>query len=356
MAAAGGVTMFAQWRNQRMTTRSWSRLGSLLVLLASLLTGTLATHAQQPPPLTETFTWQPYGLTVQYPRGWIVSQGDSSVSFSPADRDVGDGFGPEVVIFDQPNTPADAFDATIATFAEGSGATYQITTRTTRDGVRMVRAELAWASPAAYGELMLLAAKPATALGAAYIVRDSDVTAYASTLTAIFESVTLNEKPRAETTTSAGVASVQVPQAFAWDAVGLMLYFPDAWTVSTASSSDGSTVTGLPDDLRLFRSVQATTIERAGATLALHELTDAVVEDYGEIFDSADVTLAGYESVVYDVLDTSGSKVIIMRIVALDIVDRDMIALVIFASDEADWDTFRPLASAMISEIVPLED
>jgi hypothetical protein len=338
-----------------MTTRSYIRLCSALLLLASLLTGTLVASAQPPPPLTETFTWQPYNLSVQYPRGWIVSQGDSSVSFSPADRDVGDGFGPELVIFDQPNTPEDNFEAAIATFAEGTGAAHQITARTTRDGVRMVRAILVWPSPAASGELMLLAAKPTTALGAAYIVRDSDVSAYGSTLAAIFESVTLGGTSRSVTTTSAGVASVQIPQAFAWDTAGLVLYFPDEWTVSVNTGVDGETVTALPDDLRVFRSLQATTIESFGSTMGLRALTDIVVADYGDVLDSADVTIAGHAGVLYDVRDTTGSDPAIIRILALDIADQEIIALLVFAVDEPDWDDFRPLVSAMISEIAPLD-
>ncbi len=73
------------------------------------------------------------------------------------------------------------------------------------------------------------------------------------------------------------------------------------------------------------------------------------------MLDSADVTIAGYAGVLYDVRDTTDGEPLIMRILALDIADQEIIALLIFAADESEWNNFRPLVSAMISEIAPLD-
>ncbi|MCD4684775.1 MAG: hypothetical protein K8S97_02420 [Anaerolineae bacterium] len=334
-----------------MMQRPLVRLLFAFVLLTSLsmgITGITVSHAQQPPPLTQTFTWQPYGLSVQYPADWVVAQGDSAISISPANRDVGDGFGPELVLFDQPNTLETEFEAAIATFAASSGATHQITERSTVGDVRMVRAALTWVSPAASGEILLLAAKNTTALGAAYIVRDTDATAYRTTLAVMFDTVTLGATNRGPITISAGVASVQVPQAFVWDDAGLVLYFPDDWDVDIATDADGNyNVVAAPNALDLSHYMQATTFDNLPVELGLTLLMDLVLADFGDPLDFAETTIAGYDAMIIDVRNAEE----LARILIIDLADGETLAVCLFAAEEPDWEVFRPQVSAMINEI-----
>lgn len=332
-----------------MTQRSFTSLILTLVLTASLMTGAVVSGAQQPPDLTETFSWQPYGLTIAYPAGWTLTEGDAAVSLHPANRDVSDGFGPELVLFDQPNISAAQFEDAIAQFAASAGAQSEITARTTLNGTRAVRAALTWRDPAAAGELMLVAAKTQTALGVAYIVRDADAAAYGDALAAVFDSVAFGAAVR----TSASVTSVQLPQAYTWNAAGLVLHFPAGWTITAASGVDGDIVSALPGAATGgFRSIQAAIVPRSRVVVPLRTITDTVAADYGAVRDSADIVVAGYDGVAYDLHDTSADP-LTMRLVALDVADQGVIALLVFAADDAAWADFRPTVSAFISSIVP---
>ncbi len=88
-------------------------------LLVSLLSGTIVSGAQSAPELTETFTWQPYGLTVQYPTDWAITEGQT-VSIHPTGRDISDGLGPELVLFQMPITSPDILDSWIESFTNSS--------------------------------------------------------------------------------------------------------------------------------------------------------------------------------------------------------------------------------------------
>lgn len=334
-----------------MMQRRFIYLVFALVLSVSLFTGITAGYAQQPPPLPQVFTWQPLGVSVRYPADWVVTQENTIVSISPANRNVDDGFGPELILFDQPNTPEAAFEAAIAEMAATAGATYQITGRTTQDGVRKVRAALRWNVPAAAGEMMLLAAKDTTAVGAVYIVRDTDAAAYRATLAAIFESVALGAATLGVNTISAGVASVQTPQAYVWEDAGLMLYFPDDWTVELEVGAEGRTVVataGAPD---VYNYMQATIFDDLPIDLGLDIIVDLALEPYGAPLNRVTTTVAGYNAVIADVRDTSTGSPMIIRFVTINLVDRGVVGVCLYAAAEPDWGAFRPLVSAMISEI-----
>lgn len=332
-----------------MTKQTLTRMAMALALLVSLLVGVGISAAQPPPELSEAFSWQPYGLAVQYPARWTVSERPSAVSFAPAGRDVSDGFGPELVLFDQPNTTAADFESTVADFAASSGAKSQITARTTLNGLPVVRANLNWGNPAASGAIMLVAAKPDTALGAAYVVRDADAGEYAGTLAAMFDSVALDI---ANARTSVGVTSVQLPQIYAWEDTGLLLHFPAAWVVEIETGSDGEMLYAAPDDSgSVVYGIFATTFPRESGLLTLDLVANSLAMEFDEVLDQADITVAGYEGKVYDVRDVQDGEALIARLVALDLADRDSLAVVVLAADADAWDDFRPTVSAIISNI-----
>mgnify|MGYP000051842430 CR=1 FL=1 len=62
-------------------------------------------------PLTQTVT--AYGLSVRYPAGWVAVDAGNVMSVHPADRDVSNGQGPELVLF----TLAGELDTQIAAYA-----------------------------------------------------------------------------------------------------------------------------------------------------------------------------------------------------------------------------------------------
>ncbi len=332
-----------------MTERILTRMITALVLLAGLLTGAAISRAQPPPDLSEAFSWQPYGLSVQYPAGWTISERPSAVSFAPAGRDIGDGFGPELVLFDQPNTAAADFERTLAELAAASGAESQITARTGLDGLPVVRAALNWDSPAASGALMLIAAKPDTALGVAYVVRDADAGEYAETLAAMFESVAFSD---AQVRTSTGVTSVQLPQVHTWQEAGLLLYLPADWTVEVDMDRDDTVLYATPDPSgTVTRGVFAATFPRENGLLTLDLVANFLAMEFDEVLDHTEITVAGYAGVVYDVRDVQNGSALAVRLVALDVADRDRLAVLVLAANADAWDDFRPTASAIISNI-----
>ncbi len=340
-----------------MKQRTLTSLITALVLLGSMLTGTVVSGAQQPPDLSETFAWQPYGLSVAYPAGWTVLEGDGIVSLHPAGRDVSDGFGPELVLFEQANTGLDAFEDAIADFAMQSGATSQIDARTSVSGAKAIRATLAWTNPAASGAMILVQAESDSALGAAYIVRAADASDYAGTLAAMLHSVALAAAQGVQS--SARVASVQLPQAYAWTGTGLTLHFPAAWTVETESGLDGDILYAYPAGNDALRGFVGLTFERSLAGFTLEEMLDYAIAEYNGVLDGAAITVqdsaaisvAGHDGVAVELLDTSGETSLVARLVALDVVERDVIAVVALVAEQAAWDDFRPTASAFISSI-----
>jgi hypothetical protein len=102
-------------------------------------------------PATETYTWQPYGLSIQYPEDWTVEQKQNAISLRPADRDVSDGRGPELVLFEVPGTRASQLDASLTSIVGGSGATSGETTPGTLEGRVTLSITMTWTNPDAAG-------------------------------------------------------------------------------------------------------------------------------------------------------------------------------------------------------------
>lgn len=331
-----------------MTQRTLTSSVIVLVLLTSLLTGAIVSGAQEPAPLTQTFTWQPYELSVRYPAGWRLFEGETAVSLAPAERDVSDGFGPELVLFDQPGTTPAQFEAIVAAFAASSGALRGASEVLMVGGYPALRAALIWPNPEAMGEILLIAAKANTALGAAYIVRAADAPVYADTLAAMFASVALGALPGVRESIS--TASVQLPQAYTWTAAGLLLRFPADWAVEPSAESPTGLIAS-PVSGSARTAISAAVAARGGITIPLRQITDRAVRNYGAILDSADATIAGHAAVVYDLRDDAGAVPLTLRVVALDLPERGRIALIVLGTETANWEALRPTFSAIIGAI-----
>ena len=323
-------------------------------LLVSLLSGTIVSGAQSAPDLTKAFTWQPYGLTVHYPADWAITEKGQAVSLHPAARNVSDGLGPELVLFEVPITAPGMLDGVIESFTNAYGGQHDAVISGSLGGYATQSTQLTWDSTGAVGGLLLVAASDDQALGAAYIVRRSESAIFMPILQAITASLSFDSTAGARTTgTSFSVTSVQLPQPFNWDAVGLSLYFPADWQVveSASNAADaGRLLTARPADGLPFRLIQAMTLE-GYSNLNLQQLAQLVTGAYQTIGDPADVTVAGYPAVLVDLIDESGTPTLVMRTLAVDMVDQNTLVLFMLSADQSVWDAFRPLASAFLSSV-----
>lgn len=506
-------------------------LAAGLGLLASLLAGPFTVFAQGSTDLTQSYTWEAHGVTVQYPANWVAAPTGNVVSVHPADLDVSDGHGPEVVLFALPGASADQLDDTARTYASSvNGRTGTINTGTV-DGYPSRSFTFAQASPSASGGVTLVALDDGSTVGIAYIVRSSQASAYLPVLQAISRSVTFSvesvtpgtvtptpaiQEPTARavqtyaestygyaieypldwvmepgttpgeltlhpadadlsagngpefvvlvldsppssdidevlgliidnrpgtfsppesgqidgyetrlvtytdperdpaqsggitliqldadtflavgyrapeadfetyapdfetirqsihfpgdtaasqtvtTGISQSVASVQLEQRFAWTEGGVTLSLPAGWQISADEDRDGAILTATPPlDLQTgansFQIIQ-------GATFSLYpgeNLPDVAAElasDFSDDITTTDVTIAGYPAVLYDVIDDTDTPVLHLRAVVIDLQDGTTGLYLHIGSDLDQWDSFRPVADAVIASVERLDD
>jgi protein-disulfide isomerase len=334
-----------------------------VTLIASLMTGAAASGAQTPPALSEVYTWQPYNLSVRYPSDWTVVQKTGATSVRPTFRDVTDGLGPELVLFVVTNTSSSQLDSAIDTFARDSHSQPGAVASGSLDGHPTRTAALTWADSGTVGVLRLIAVDDQTVLGAAYIVRQSDAAVYQPLLEQMLASLMFGAASTATTvpvsageSSSVSVASVQLPQSYTWDAAGLILHFPEGWTVNVETNPVGTNtllVTPPKAASRPLGLIQATTFIGLDPT-NLHHAVEIVASTYDTATPVTDLTVAGYPAAAYEFLDTSESPTLYARMVIVSLGNRDISALFIFDADQTTWDAFRPVVSAFISSIEPL--
>lgn len=338
-----------------------------LALVASLFSGALVSGAQTPPSLTETYTWDPYGLSISYPGDWVVTQKSKAISVHPDGLDVTDGLGPELILFkvDDPRSAStgggmSTLLAQIAqNFAADSNGEVFTLTPGMMDRYLTQNASIIWQSPLATGSLLVIGLDLDTVLGVAYIVEGLQAASYGPLLQAIFDSVTFGT-PRTDVTgtvsTSASVASVQLPQRYTWQDTGLVLYFPAGWEVeSDKSGLQLSSVYATPS--RSAPSSQDSyQIQAAGYSwsdsIDLHEMATDIASSYGGVeSEIVDTVIAGYPAVVYDILDQTESPDYRFRNVLIHLSDEDVVVPIYFGAEVSAWNDFRPIASAFISNI-----
>jgi protein-disulfide isomerase len=342
------------------------QLVSLLVgviLIASLMTGAVASGAQTPPALTEVYTWQPYDLSVWYPNTWTVVQKASATSVRPTFRDVTDGLGPEMVLFVVTNTASSQLDSAIDAFARDSQSQYSDLKSGSLDGHPTRTATLTWTATGAVGALRLIGVDDQTVLGVAYIVRQSEAATYQPLLEQMLTSLAFGAASTATTvpvavgeSSSVSIASVQLPQSYTWDAAGLIFHLPDAWTAkveTNVAGNDTVIVTPPRGDAQLSGLIQATTFVGISPD-NLRRTAEIAASAYHGATPVTDLTVAGYPAVAYEFVDDSVSPTLYARTVIVSLADRDLSVLLICDAEQGDWDAFRPVVSAFISSIEPV--
>lgn len=339
------------------------RLLTLLVtgvLIAQLLAVPGHVRAQEPP-LTNTFSWDAYGVTVQYPDGWIIVDRGLRVSLRPADRDVSAGIGPELVLFVLPDASADNLAALANEYAAGvQGATSAVQSGTlagnpSREFTFMQNA------PAAAGGVVLMAGKGLPVTGVAYIMPQEEAEALLPVFLAMVDSVQVTEGGRSQTSPlpgrsdSTSVTSVQLDQRYVWRALNLALYFPADWRIESEVGSDGEEIViGLPALDSVF--------DRSGGLirvavfpwspgLDLRDLAEDTITEFGTISGVHDVMVAGYPGVAFDLIDDSDDAPYYVRSVTVAMEDREIVLVIVAGVAEPLWPEFRPLVSAFLSSI-----
>ncbi|MBN2303668.1 MAG: thioredoxin domain-containing protein [Anaerolineae bacterium] len=332
----------------------WWALGIALAL--SLIAGPVVSGAQEP--LTQTVT--AYGLSVYYPAGWVAVEGNGVTSLHPADRDVSDGQGPELVLF----PVVGQLDDRIAAYAASMNAAISPVEFGVRSGGLPTRAFIFDQTvPDTEGRLMLIELADGSLAGIAYTVRDSEASMFRLTLDAIFDSAAAVNAAgeRIETTTasteplvsSVSVASVQLPQRVAWDEAGLALYLPDGWQVERDTDGGDSLLVATPGS-GPTRLIQATTLPYISVD-ALDQMAEVLADnDMQPVSDAEPVTVAGYAGRIVEARDliTSPAR---MQLMVLSIIDRNLSVLIIATASETAWTDFRPIASAVLNSIERLD-
>jgi len=149
---------------------------------------------------------------------------------------------------------------------------------------------------------------------------------------------------------------VQLPQSYTWDATGLILHLPDAWTVKVETDLTGSDTLIVTPPVSAFQSsglIQAMTLAGIRAK-NLRRSAEIVASAYSDATPVVDLTVAGYPAVAYEFVDATESPTLYARTVIVALEDRDLSAVFIFGAEQSDWDAFRPVVSAFISSIEPL--
>ncbi|MBN1201670.1 MAG: hypothetical protein JXJ20_07440, partial [Anaerolineae bacterium] len=195
-----------------------------IALILSLVAGPFTAGAQTPPPLPEVYTWEAYGFSVRYPSDWTVDEGDTVISLHPANRDVSDGTGPELVLFVQANTGADQFDTVIDAFTATINGDISEATAGTFEGYPIRVLTFDQVEPDTIGGITLIAIENQTMLGVAYTMRDNEMSLYTPIFEAMHASMTFSASLATPTgESSISIASIQLPQPYIWQETGLRL-------------------------------------------------------------------------------------------------------------------------------------
>ena len=325
-----------------------------VTLIASLVTGTMVSGAQLPGSLTETFTWDAYDLAIRYPGDWVAVDNGTTISIRPIDRDVSDGFGPELVLFEAIDAQPNALDAAFTTLAANSGATPEEFISDQIAGRAALTASLNWAEPQAFGSMRLIAVDDQTVIGAGYVVRAADALAYTLPLVEMMQSIAFGADGAVQVgESSVSVASVRLTESVAWPDTGLILNFPEAWAIEFDTLEGDETIIAVPESARgssRFHIIQATTVE-GFSFFDLQELAEVTSEEVELTSGIVETTVAGYPAVTYEFRDTDEDEVLYLRTLMIDVADRDVIGLVVFATRESAWDEFRPIVGAVSGSI-----
>lgn len=333
-----------------MGRRQWIGIILGLMLLTGLVSGTAASAAQDP--LARVYTWERHGLSVRYPDNWTVQITSRAISLHPADRDVSDGLGPELVLFEVEVTGF-GLDAAMTTFIEQSNAEAGASVPRVFDGRLAQKTDLTWSATDAVGGLMLINVADHLALGIAYIVRANEAAAFLPIFEQMLDSMTFGTLSVELVPDSLTVMSVQLPERYDWDGGGLTFYYPAGWQYELNEDRygfDADLVFYTPDDAvpsaEMAHEIVVVLTDSPGS---LEAFARAFAQEQGAA-QVDPISVAGRDGFTFESVTDHGDQKVHNQAVIFSPTPNRVITIVLYTTDPG-WAYFRPVASAFVSSI-----
>jgi protein-disulfide isomerase len=305
-----------------------------------------------------------YGYSLDYPAEWTLAPDTTpgAIRLAPTGITVSPESGPEYVVLVLDGLDTSDLDLVLAELLAGRPGTFSVPSANQLDGhaTRFVAYVNTEASPVVSGAIYLVQISDNVVLAMGYRAVTTELPVYEPVFESIRESVRFPADtapdPASGTTqvVSQSVASVQLPQRYDWAGGGLVFYLPADWTFEAGSDEGYAVMTAEPapsSDSPVWL-VQGSTVSWSVA-LDLHDLPEATVGDGEIVGEVVDIAAAGYEGVMYDMLDASISPALHLRALLVAIPEQKIATMVLFAAEEDDWETFRPTVDAIVASLEP---
>lgn len=314
----------------------------------------------------QTYQNAAYGYTLTYPVTWVAAAGaPGEVTLRPADADLSAGNGPEFVVLAVEDAPTDDIDALVELIIEGRSGTFAPAQAGAVNGyaTRLVTYTDRKRVPAQDGAVFVVQVDADTFLAMGYRAPSDEFAAYQPVFEAIRASVHfpgVGGAPQAVNVSSESVASVRLAQRFPWSAGGLVFYLPDGWEVELEQDAGDDTFTATaPLDLSSpaldVRLLQGSIFDLAAGT-DLRALAEELARGYADVGTATMLTVAGYPAVMIDMIDNSEEPLLHLRSFVVDLQQTDTGLLLVFGAGAEQWESFRPLADAVIASAERLDD
>lgn len=331
----------------------------MTVYLPSLkaIKASLTFDASSRPVDAQTYQNAALGYTLAYPDTWTITENENRVLLHPQNVTVDESSGPEFLIVKLTDPAASDLDQMLQLAIDSQpGASFDAAASATVDGhaTRFVTYTHTGRIPVVRGAVYLIHLGGESLLAVGYRSADDEFATYQPVFESIrqsmhFPAVMSDTLVSAGTTTS--IASVQLPQRYIWDSVGLALYLPAGWTIAPES---GDILTAAPPlEAVESASLMYARIMESSPNTDLRTAAQLMLEAGDQVSEFVDVTIAGYPGLTYEFSNTSDGVTLRFRAVMVNVEDRNAVVLIMFGTEDSYWETFRPTVEAMIASIEP---
>ena len=303
-----------------------------------------------------------YGYTLQFPSGWVVVEDDTrpgEVALHPADFTGDSSSGPELVVLVLDDLLSSNLDEVMDTIIADRPGEFSAPENRTIAGfsARSIAYTNASIAPVVRGEILLVQIDAQTVLALGYRAPETAFDGYAPTFENIANSLAFAAPPVVANITSTSSASIQLPQRFQWEDAGLLLQFPDDWFIEIDDEDGDRIIIAQPEDYNAPLQLIQASLLPWWPGLELEDVAELAAEIYGEpVGEMANITVAGYPGLIYDILDTSEPPPLYLRLVTLLLEEERQAALLIFGAEEQNWEIYQPLISAFFSSVERLDE
>ncbi|HML23658.1 MAG TPA: thioredoxin domain-containing protein [Aggregatilinea sp.] len=317
-----------------------------LVLLAGLGVGPFTAHAQNSTDLSQSYTWESYSTTVLFPDTWVAVASGNVISVHPADLDVSDGHGPELVLFALPGSTAAQLDDAAATYAASiSGKTGAIKSGMV-DDYPSRSFTFVQTNPSASGGVTLVALDDGTTIGIAYIVSSGDASTYLPMIQAISRSVTFGAASSTQDATPVPFnqdSTARAMETYAESTYGYTLDYPTDWVMEPGDTPGELTLSPADADLSAGNGPEFVVIALLSPPSSdIDEVLDLIVGSRPGTFSTPESgTVSGYETRLVTYTDAERDPAQSGGVYLIKI-DPDTFLAAGYRAPEADFDTYAP--------------